>query len=299
MRTYLSMALIVLLAVLTPLSAIAAWTDLEIGNTDRFVSDLAPLASDPEVRDAVSERITDEVIAHVDVGPLQEGVRGLLREAVRSFTTTDTFKAAWTMASRAAHGAVEQVLDTGDGRPVTIDLAHATQQVKKQLTDDGVPFAARIPVRHTDVVILEPNALGVWREVTQGLRTAGIWPAVGAVAVTALALLVAVRRRRALIGVGVAYAAGAVLLIIAVVVGRTSVLNGLPDDGDRAAAGAVYDALTDSLRATGWSVLVAGVVLAMAAWLAGRPRRRGWSPHPAGDGPGTRPAPTGHRPGTG
>ncbi|MFJ9212518.1 hypothetical protein [Streptomyces sp. NPDC102264] len=271
MRTYLSTALIVLLTVLAPLSAVAAWVDLEVGDTDRFVSTMAPLASDPDVQNAVADRITDEVLAEIDVGPLlKDGVRGLLHDAVLSFETTNAFKNAWNTATRAAHATAEQALTSGGGNAVTIDLAPITARVKKQLTDDSVPYANRIPVRHTQIIVLEANGLGIWRDVTQGLRAAGIWPAVGTLVLTGAAVLLAVHRRRALIGAGLAYAAGAALLFLCVAVARGSILQDLPDTGDRSAAAAIFDALTSSLRTAGWCVLAGGLALALGAWLSGR-----------------------------
>ncbi len=54
---------------------------------------------------------------------------------------------------------------------------------------------------------------------------------------------------------------------------RRLTLDDLPPDIDRAAAGAVYDALTAFLRTTAWVVLVAGLAVALAAWVTGRVRR--------------------------
>ncbi|MFJ2215077.1 hypothetical protein ACIQVO_31520 [Streptomyces sp. NPDC101062] len=280
-RTSLSLALILLLTVLTPLSAVAAWAGLEIGDTRRFVATTAPLGSDHAVRIALADRITDQVMSEIksgafDVGPFQEdlqrAIRDLLHDAVLSFTESDEFRNAWRTAVRATHSTVEQALTSGRGNAVTLDLAPVVRQVKAQLVSDGVPFADRIPVRDTRVVVLEANGLGVWREVAEGLRAAGIWPAVGTALLAAAAVLTAVagRRRRALTGVGLAVAAGGVLLVVVVAVTRGSVLQDLPDNGDRSAGAAFYDALTGSLRITGWSLLGAGLLLALAAWLTGR-----------------------------
>ena len=293
-RTCLFTVLTVLLTVLVPLSAVAAWADLEIGDGDRFVAAMAPLATEPAVQEAVASRITDEVMTQIDVGPIQEGVRALLHEAVLSFATTEAFQNAWDTATRAAHTAVVQVLTSGGGNAVTIDLAPITERVKRQLMDDSVPYAWRIPVRRDEIIVLEANGLGVWRDVAQGLRAAGIRPAVGTAALTGLALLLAVRRRRALSGIGLAYAGGGALLAVTVSVARGTVLQDLPDNGDRSAAAAMYDALTASLRTTAWSVVAAGLVLAVAAWLTRRRRRPPPTPPrrtpvPAGAGTPERP----------
>ncbi|MFE3828856.1 hypothetical protein [Streptomyces sp. NPDC059092] len=284
-RNSLSLALILLLTVLTPLSAVAAWSDLEVGDTHRFVATTAPLSSDPAVRTALADRITEQVMSEIDrggldVGPLQGDVqramRGLAHDAVLSFTESDAFKNAWRTAVRAAHSTVEQALTSGRGNAVTLDLAPVVRQVKAQLVADGVPFADRIPVRDTRIVVLKANGLGVWRQVAEGLRAAGIWPAVGTALIAAAAVLIAPagRRRRALTGACLAVAAGGALLIVVVAVARGTVLQDLPANGDRSAGAAFYDALTGSLRITGWSLLGAGLLLALAAWLTGPLTRR-------------------------
>ncbi|WP_201778817.1 hypothetical protein [Streptomyces sp. 150FB] len=286
MRTLISTVLIVLLTVLTPLSAIAAWTDLEIGDSDRFVATTVPLASDPAVRNAVSDRVTDEVMKRIDAGAMEDQVRDLLHSAVLSFTTTDAFKTAWTMVSRAVQNTTERALTSDNDNPVTIDLATVTGEAKRRLGADGVPFADRIPVRHTEITVLRPADLGARIDVVRGLRAAGIWPAVGSLALAAVAVLLpaARYRRRAVLGVGLALAVGAGLLFLCVWAGRGLTLDNLPSGTDRSAAEAVYDALTGSLRTAAWAVLAAGVALAAAAAPWGRIRRPGQSGRPGRPG---------------
>jgi hypothetical protein len=265
----------VLLTVLTPLSAVAAWSSREIGDSDRFVTAMAPLASDRAVRSAVADRVTDEAMKQIDAAPLEDQTRGLIHDAVMSFTTTDSFKAAWMTVSRAVQNATEQALSSDNDNAVIIDLATVTQQVKSQLTADGVPLADRIPVRHTEITVLKPAGLGSWLEVVRGLHAAGVWPAVGTILLAALAVFLPARRqrRRAVICVGLAFAVGAALLFVTVATGRALSLDNLPSGTDRSAAGAVYDTLTGSLRTGAWSVFAAGLVLAVAALPWGRLRR--------------------------
>lgn len=180
MRTYISAALsvafLVLLAVLVPLSALSAWVDLEIDDTDRYVAAVAPLASDPDVQNTVADLITDEAMKQIDVGPLQDTVRDFLHQAVQSFTTTDAFQAAWNAANRTAHEAVTAALDGDSGESVTIDLAPVTEKVKQNLVDNGVPFADQIPVQHTDIQIISADRADQMRQSFRWLRAASVWP---------------------------------------------------------------------------------------------------------------------------
>ncbi|MFI2783826.1 hypothetical protein [Streptomyces sp. ALB3] len=270
MRTSLSAALqavlLVLLAVLVPVSALSAWVDLELDDTDRYIAAVSPLASDADVQGTVATLVTDEVMKNIDVGPLQETVEQFLHGTALSFTSTEAFQRAWDSANRTAHEAVTASLHGDDGQAVTIDLAPVIEQVKKGLVAEGVPFADRIPVRETSITVLSADRADGLRSSFQWLRSRGVRPAVGTVVLLVLALGLALARGGLRTGLSTAAVAGgglvlgAVLLRIAVAVGRARVLDQVPGT-DRGGAGAVYDALTASLRTTVWVVLLVGAVL--------------------------------------
>ncbi|MGP3632138.1 hypothetical protein ACTU45_01980 [Streptomyces sp. 24-1644] len=277
MRTYLSVTLsavmLVLLGVLVPLSALAAWADLEIDDTDRYVAALSPLASDPAVQSTVADLITDEAMNRLDVGLLQGAVEELLRGAVQSFTTTQAFQNAWDLANRTSHETITEALDGDSGEAVTIDLAPVIQQVKQGLVNDGVPFADQIPVQRTEITLLSADRADELRGRIGWLRYGSVWPAVGTLVLLVLVVgVAAVRRglRGALFAASVAGAGlvlGALVLRVLVAVGRDRVLDEVPG-GDRDGAAAVFDALTASLRTTVWVVLLVGAVLAVGAMVA-------------------------------
>ncbi|MFG3286888.1 hypothetical protein [Streptomyces sp. NPDC048111] len=111
-------------------------------------------------------------------------------------------------------------------------------------------YANQTPVESTDPAAAGPAQPGPARAVLRWLR------------------------RRTLVGVGIGLAAGAAVLRALVALGRTRTLDGLPANSDPAAAGAVYDALTDVLSTLSWVVAALGLLLALGGWLAGR----GWQP---------------------
>ncbi|WP_406014160.1 hypothetical protein OG520_20865 [Streptomyces sp. NBC_00984] len=293
MRTYLSaglsVVLVVLLAVLVPVGALSAWVDLEIDNTDRYVDAVAPLASDADVQNTVTDLITDGAMQQIDAGPLQNTVRDFLRQAVLSFTTTDAFQDAWNAANRTAHKAVTAALNGTTGEAVTIDLAPVTERVKQNLEENGVPFADRIPVQHTDITLISAGRADQLRQTFRLLRTGSVWPAVGTLVVAVLAVVVAWargggpgRRRSGLAALsatalaGLGLALGALMLRAVIAYTRDRVLSEVPDS-ETAGVAAVYDALTGSLRTTVWIVCAAGLAVALCAGLvrlrAGRGRR--------------------------
>ncbi|MFD5078808.1 hypothetical protein [Streptomyces sp. NPDC058371] len=284
-RSALSAVLIALACLLAPVGTLAMWATYEIGDSGRYEATTAPLATDPAVREAIAAATTDGIMREVEVGPrLRRPVRSFVHEAVRSFTQTPAFHTAWDAANQAAYDAVMRALRDDRERAVTLDLAPVTEQVKRQLTHDHVPFANRIPVEHTEITVLRPADLTEFRKGFHVLEFAGFWLPVATVVLAVAGVLVAVCRRRAVVATGLGTALGAGLLAVAIAVGRRLTLAGLPSDVSHAAAGAIYDTLTTTLRSVSWLLLGLGLVVALGALLTeriARLRRASAVPTPA------------------
>ncbi|MGW7413725.1 hypothetical protein [Streptomyces sp. NPDC054863] len=278
MRRFLPSLLLALVALLVPVGAVAVWADTGIEDTGRYVDTMAPLADDPDVQKAVTDRLTSEIMKQIDLGPLQDGAERLLGETARSFAGTDAYDKAWNTVGRVTHDALRDALaaDKGSGDTVTLDLAPVTAELKQRLTDDGVPLAGRIPVVHTDITLLRTDQLDTWRTVHRFLAPAARWlpPMTALLAVGAVLLAVRGRRLLTTALAGLALVAGALLLALTLAVAHNLALTDLPQDVSRAAAEAVYSALTGALRTTAWTVGAVGLVVAVVAggawWLTGR-----------------------------
>ncbi|MFI5976465.1 hypothetical protein [Streptomyces sp. NPDC051452] len=277
LRSALSAVLIALSCLLVPFGALAAWAAYGLADTDRYVTAMAPLAADPDVREAVADTVGDGILRavdqHLDVRPVRGSVRPFVRDAVRSFTQTEAFRMAWDTGNQVTHDAVLRALREEDERDVTVDLAPVTAQVKRQLTEDHVPLAQRIPVEHTAVAVLPAGELVALRKGFQVLEVAGFWLPVAAVVFAAAGIGLAVRRRRAVVATALGTALGGALLVLALAVGRRMTLSDLPADVPHPAVGAVYDALTGTLRTVAWLLLGLGLAVALATWLIRQLRR--------------------------
>ena len=71
-RSFWSALLIVVACALAPLSVVAVWAKSEVTDTERYVSTVAPLATDPAVQQAVSARVTEEVLTYIDIPALTQ-----------------------------------------------------------------------------------------------------------------------------------------------------------------------------------------------------------------------------------
>ncbi|MFF4505498.1 hypothetical protein [Streptomyces sp. NPDC001401] len=282
LRSALSAALIALACLLAPCGTLAAWAAYDLTDTSRYVTTMAPLAADPAVRNAVADTVGNGIMEQVDdradVRPLPGTVRPFVHDAVHSFTGTEAFRLAWDSGNRAVHDAVLRALHDESDRDVTVDLAPVTAQVKRQLAVDHVALANRIPVEHTEVSVLPAQELDRLRKGFHVLEVAGFWLPVLAVVFAVAGIAVAACRRRAVTATGLGTALGGALLALAVTIGRRLTLADLPEEAHQPAAGAVYDALTATLRQVSWLLVVLGLTVALTAWLTGRFR------HPGGRG---------------
>ncbi|MGW1894487.1 hypothetical protein ACWCP6_30225 [Streptomyces sp. NPDC002004] len=279
-RSVVSAVLLTAACVLVPPAALSAWATYDIGDTGPYVVTMAPLASDPPVQDAVAGDVTDAIMQEIDTsetgpsGPMRSKVRAFVHDAVRSFTDTPAFRAAWNTANEAAHDAVMEAVRSDSASAVTIDLAPILQQVKQQLTTDGVAFADRIPVTHNNVTVVRATDLAKVRKGFHVFQLMGFWLPLGTVLLAVGGILLSMGRRRAVAATALGVALAGASLGVAIAVGRTLTLDDLPPDVSRDAAGAVYDALTDSLRTAVWIIIALGLAVAGGAWLTGRLRRR-------------------------
>ncbi|MFJ2937060.1 hypothetical protein ACIO8G_30380 [Streptomyces sp. NPDC087219] len=311
-RSFLAAVLIVIGCLLVPLGIVAAWTSDIVGDTDRYVSTVAPLASDADVQAAVANRVTGAVMEHIDLEDLLEGVApeqrpllakalgklgGSLESAVRSFVhdkaqdvvASDAFETVWTDANRAVHTSVVRALTgSGDGAvqikndTVTVDLAPVIDRVKERLVDSGLTVAGKIPEIHTDFTVVKSDDIGKVKTGFRLLQVMGLWLPVLAVLLVVAGVLLSTHRRRTVIASAIGVAVAALVLGIALTVFRTVYLNALPDTVSQPAAGSVYDALIHFLRTTVRMVVTLGLVVALAAWLTGPSRpavvtRRMWN----------------------
>ncbi|MEW2421519.1 hypothetical protein AB0911_13340 [Streptomyces nigra] len=281
LRDALSAALIALSCLLLPCGATAAWAAYGLADTGRYVTAMAPLASDPAVRGTVADALGTGILREVDRrlggapgAPEPRTVRPFVRDAADSFTRTDAFHAAWDAGNRVVHEAVLDALRSRRTGPVTVDLAPVTAQVRQRLLDDHVTVARHIPVEHTEVPVLGADELARLRKGYDVLEVAGLWLPVAAGVLAAAGIAVAACRRRAVTATALGTALGGALLVLAVSLGRRLTLADLPEAAHRPAAGAVYDALTGPLRSVAWSLVALGLAVALAARLTGHLSRR-------------------------
>jgi hypothetical protein len=305
-RSLVATLLIVVGCILAPLSVVAVWTKNLVTDTDRYVTTVAPLAHDPAIQSAVADKVTAEIFAQLDVtgitnqaidalanrglpplvatqlhalsGPLSSGVQSFVRTEVGNVVASDAFADAWVTANRAAHQALVATLtgQTGQGitianDTVSINLGPFIQVVKQRLTERGFDLASRIPDINPSFTILQSDAITKAQSAFSLLNALGNWLPIIALILLALGVYISKGHGRALVGAGLGLAVGMLVLGLGIALFRSIYLNSLPlGILNHDAAASFYDTLVRFLRLGLRTVLVFGLIVALAGFLTGR-----------------------------
>lgn len=306
-RAFSSGLLIFLSCILAMLSVVAVWANSQVTDTDRYVATVAPLAQNPDVQNAITNRVTTIVLDQIDVksvvnqlttalgqqgvppqatnlvnglsGPITSGLTSLVSSTVHNVVSSDAFATIWTNANRAVHTSLVKAL-TGQGggavslanNQVTIDLAPIIAQVKDYLVGAGMAIAAKIPTVHTSFVVFQSDSIGKVKTYVQLLQIAGNWLPIVSVLIAAWGIYLAHNRRKALFRTAIGYALAMLALGLGLTAFRQIYLNQLPPGVNQGAARAVYDALVNFLRVSLRAVGALAVAVAIGAYVIGPSR---------------------------
>ncbi|MEU0407479.1 hypothetical protein ABZ307_06555 [Streptomyces griseorubiginosus] len=297
--------LLVLTLLLAPLALVATWVHDQVSDTDRYVQTVAPLASDPAVQNVLIDRLTDRVVAQVDVeaitaaltktladngapprvvegsksltAPLRSAVRTVVDRNVTRVVTSDFFQQAWEGANRRAHATVLNML-TGDregavraeGDTVQLDVGTVVDQVRQRLVDAGFEKAAAIPDTDRTVTLFRTEQLAKAQDGMRLLDVVGTWLPVLTLALGALAVWVAPGHRVMVMITALGVGLMAVVVLVALVVLRRVYLDSVPTAAlPPDAAATVFDTFVRFLRASARTLLVVCLLTALTACLYG------------------------------
>lgn len=308
-RPVVAGVLVVLAALIAPLSVLATWSNGQLQDTDRYLATVGPLAEDPAVQEAIAARIEQVIFSYLDIdaavdevvvalegqglpdraaatlgslsGPLATGIRGFVEDRILALVQSDVFEQAWVEANRTAHtelvaalkgeteGAV--VIDRGE---VSVNLATLINTVKGQLVEAGLGIAERIPEVDASFAIVQSDDLATVQDLLVVLDDLSMWLPVIGLGLIGIAVAIARDRRRMVLAAGLAVATSMLLLGAALNVIRPFYLDALPASSSAAAAGAVYDQVVSFIRLALRGVLVVALTVTVVAWLS--------SPHGSG-----------------
>lgn len=300
--------LLVLALLLSPLAVVATWVNSEITNSDRYVQTMAPLATEPSVQDAVTNRLTNRVVSNVNVdaitasltkalqragapplvvehtpelaGPLRNALTTAVHKVVSEVITSDQFAKLWDVANRRAQAAVVKVL-TGEGNSavqargdtIVLDIGTVIDNVKQRLVNAGFEKAAKFPQIDKTIPLMKTDKLQQAQGLMRLLDVLGTWLPVVTIALAALGIWAAPAHRVALMSTAIGVGVMMIVLLIALAVLRGVYLDSVPPSTlPENAAATIFDTLVRFLRQSARTVLVVAVITALAAYLYGPSR---------------------------
>jgi len=295
-RTVIAIVLLALGLLLAFAANITTWTKSTLLDTNEWVATVKPLPSDEAVSAAVADLIVDELTLQTEdlraearkalppearflAGPIVAGLQSVLREEAMKLIQTPQFADIWAEVNRLAHeqlvailrGEDNPVLKTSGGE-VRLDFRDAVVGVRDALGRDGEQLIEEVPDDAGVITVATSEQLNEAQEAVSLLDALGIVLPLLATAFLLGSIAVAVGRRRFLAAVGIGLAVVAAITLIALDVARGEVLSLIEDATVRSAAGAAFSITTDGLHSQTWGLLILGLLLAIAAWVAGPSR---------------------------
>lgn len=291
-RRALPIALVVIAAVLLFVGTFAIWVKRQVLETDTWVDTSTELLANEAIQDALATFLVDELYSNVDVagqlesrlpadvkplaGPVSGALRQLADEVARKVLAEPKVQDLWEEANRAAHTQLLEIIDdrseaisTGHG-VVTLELGRILDRITSQL---GLPegLAAKLPAEAAQLEVLNADELESAQKAAKLLRTAA-WVLTAIVLLLyALAIYLAGgRRRETLRAAGISFVLVGALVLIAHRIGGNQVVAALSDVASAdSAVDAVWNIGTSQLTEIANGLILYGIFIVIAAWLAG------------------------------
>jgi hypothetical protein len=285
-------------AILLPIAGLSFWSRNQLLNTGRYIETVRPLASDPAVRAAVSDRVTTAVTDAVDfqdrakdalpdrakflAGPIADAAKNFVHEVTDNFLASDQFKQLWEQTNRLAHeqivaiitGKNTDVLQRENGK-VVVSLGPIAKQVLQRL-DNVVPVdlsnvdTSRL---NTQFVLIDSKDLGRVQSGVKWFNRGTYILLVLAIAALIGSALLDKDKRAGVQRVGMAMAISMAVTLFAYRAGRSFYVSSLPSEVTHPdAATAAFDIITRYVERGIETLLILGVVLFVVAWLLGPSR---------------------------
>jgi hypothetical protein len=263
-------------------------------NTDNWVDTSTRLVKNEEVRSQLSDYLASQLFANVDVaGELREalpprlaplataaagGLQQLAPQVAERLFATPRFQALWEAANRKAHESLLKVLNGGDSTvstengEVTLRLAPVLAEIGEG-SGVGGTLVSKLPPEAGEITILKSDELSLAQEVANILRKLPVVLTLAALLCFALAVFLSPRRRETLRSVGFAFVIAGLLSLGLRGFAGTYVVSGLSKTTSvEPAVDAVWSIGTSMLVTIATSAIVFGLLVALAAFLAGPTR---------------------------
>jgi putative oligomerization/nucleic acid binding protein len=289
------LAILVAATVLAFFAILAVWANRQALNTDNWTETSSRLLEDDDIRQQVAVFLIDQLYANVDVeneirsalppraqplaGPIAGGVRNFAERAANELLSRPRPQKLWEEANRRAHRRLLQIVEGGgdvvgtEGGQVTLDLNALLGQTQQRVGAGG-RLQEKLPPEAGQLVILRSDQLEFAQDLVNLIKDLAVVLVVLALGLFALAVALATGwRREALRATGIAFVAAGVAVLVARAIGGNVVTDSLTTtESVRPAAESAWTIGTSLLRDAAVAMISYGVVIVVAAWVAGPTR---------------------------
>ncbi len=283
-------------------AAFAVWVNRQALNTNNWSSTSAKILEDKQVQTALSAYLVHELFTNVNVsaelqtilpkplqplaGPAAAGLQQLAGQLAPKVLATPQVQATWVQANIAAHKELLKVLNGGGpvvstkSGVVTLNLQAlvsqlaATLGVSSQVAAVKQKLGITVPPSAGQLVIMRSDQLKSAQDIANAVKSLAIVLPVIALLLFALAVYLARgRRRQTLRTTGWCFVMIGIALLLIRRVGGDAVVNGLVKvASNKPAVHDVWNVATSLLFAIAVAMIVYGLLIVAAAWLAGPTR---------------------------
>ena len=296
--------LVVLACILIPISVISVWAIRTVTNTDQYVETMAPLARNPVIIDGLATRATDalfstnvvkdkvtEVLpksAKPLVAPVLSQVKSYVHGLALKVFGSPKFGQLWDALNRHSHDAVINIL-TGKKTPlqekfekggqIALNLSPALNNLIADANAHGVTLfnPVKSASKGLSFTVVSQKQVSKFSGLFNLIVKAKWVIPIVAFVLAILAMVLAVERRKTLLRLAVGVALMTLVLQVGYSLGRITFLNEAASGGFRTdSAAAVFDTVLRFLKADLRWTLLASVLVAFGAWVAGPARYAVW-----------------------
>lgn len=300
----LAALIIFVLAVLgTPIAVIGHWGHRTVVDQPTYLEIVSPLATNPEVQQAVADVVTDSITAQVDTksavdsflerllpdspisdvlsNPITAGINNLVEQLVLQFLQSELFAEVWIDVNTGIQDSLVRVLegDTGgvvfiENDQLVLDVSTLVIKIQERLVDRGYGIAANIQVEPgtRTIVIADTPGISQIQFIYSLLNPLFVWALAFLAIAYGATVLLARNRPRQTMFVGGAILAWGIALRFALNQGQTGFENALAATPLAAASNAFWTTLFANLTAGVATLMVLGVILLLVGFFAGRTR---------------------------
>jgi hypothetical protein len=289
-------SLVVLSTLLLLVSSLTVFTKRQLLNTNAWTKSSAQVLADPEVRQALSNRLVDLLYQRVDVtGELKSALPPAAQKAapavaaalqtaairaVDALLSTPRAQQLWENANRRAHRALVRVLEgksvrglsTSNGA-VVLDLRPLLDRISARIGIVG-KARANAPPNAGEIVLLRSDQLNAAQTAVQALRVLSVFLLIVVLGLYVLAVYLARGRRRVVLEVSGASLvfAGLVLIVVRRLVGEAIVDSLVKTEANKPPVHHIWLIETQILGDIGVALFVYGLLVLIAGWLGGPTR---------------------------